>query len=422
MMFGKLRCYNINSIKDNILKILIPTVLLPSTMLIGGFWRYKNYHKNSEIDQKDISVASSSHLTPINDNLLIKLHITIDSEKCKFGNNGKVYLVDTIKSINVNNYSRNTVCDNLSTLCKEFKITNSICEYFFTKFSRYDELSPEIKILMAQCVKIMYNNKKNPQWKGIIENSLTILSLHENLCYFRATELINTVHSELSNFLTKQNRGHNKNSNNEAIINKTYSELKRSILVDAYNNCSTKYSGNVEALNVIRTYLQYILGMSEKDPHNHPYYADQLGIDSQNSLDKLMNKKYLIKRLDEIIKDSLTELECDKLFENCAGRQISFEEYCNFSCKTKTEIETLTEAINQSKDKYHDPLKSWIRGKCNLTFDDVDTDNPGIVNLLLDLTGIGNNFGHVGCPELDNRDGFRFLIILFDYKYFDNCR
>ena len=251
-----------------------------------------------------------------------------------------------------------------------FGYEKSAYQYFFEYSNVYRTLSPYHQLTLSQCIEAMYVNKNDPIWHDAIDYGLLLLSSHGGLCLWRAEAIINTLYSCLHEFLRENHIGYQSSGDD---------------LKDILDDGDPDFVASEVAMKYFRMFT---------------------------------DKKYLIQKSQDIVSSRLNHDEIKRLFTNVSRNQMSFNDYCRLSGKSPEETQLLVAKIDASEDEYHDILKRWIRGECSLTLDDIDDSHPGIISLLIDLTGVGNDFEHIGCPELNSVEGFKFIITCIQYGYF----
>ncbi len=344
-------------------------------------------------------------------------------EKCTLSDiNGRVYLSNYITNMNVDIKNTNDIGNKLYALCRQFGYTRGIdvddnvsghkqsaYQYFFNGHNRYWELSIYHKRVLAQCIEAMYQNRNNKTWYNIIDAVLISLSSHGGHCSWRAEALVNTIYNNLCKFLRDNKIGYESSGDDaKDLMNSMFTILKNDIVEDARNNYLHELmNGENEWLrgeplnecNSMEHGLRSLLKMGE----------DFNGVDipdaSRRYFSMVTAKKYLIRKSQRILDQLLESHDRAKLFENINQDPIYFNDYCRLAGKSAQEIKHLKEKINAVEN---DDLKQWIRGECALTIDDIAIEIGGLCEY---------NYDTLGCLELTNIFGFKFIVMCFNYCY-----
>ena len=77
----------------------------------------------------------------------------------------------------------------------------------------------------------------------------------------------------------------------------------------------------------------------------------------------------------------------------------------------------LRETINNSDDN---DLKEWVNDRKRLRVGDTSADDIGIITKLLELSYDSDyDVNNIGCPEINNNNGIKFIIKCITYNYLE---
>lgn len=357
------------------------------------------------------------------------LYCPENHEKCTLSDiNGGVYLSNYITNMEVNIDKPRDIGDKLYTLCRQFGYTRGIdvddnafgyeqsaYQYFFNGHNRYRELSIYHRRILAQCIEAMHQNRNNKTWHNIIDAVLVSLSSHGGHCSWRAEALVNTIYNNLCKFLRENKIGYEP-SGDEAkdLMNSMFTILKNDMVEDARNNYLHELMNGddnwlrrepLDECNHMEQGLRSLLKMGED--FNDVDIPDA----SRRYFSMVTAKKYLIQKSQRILDQLLESPDREKLFKNIDKEEMNFNDYCRLAGKSAQEIEHLKEKINAVENDDDDDLKQWIRGECALTIDDIAIE----IGELFEY-----NYDTLGCLELTNIFGFKFIVMCFDYSYLES--
>lgn len=355
------------------------------------------------------------------------LYYPQEHEKCTLSDiNGRVYLSNYITNMRVDIENANDIGNKLNTLCRQFNYTRGIdvddnvygheqsaYQYFFNGHNRYWELPIYHRRVLAQCIEAMYQNRNNEIWHNIIDVVLMSLSSHGGHCSWRAEALVNTIYDSLCKFLRENRIGYEPSGDAvKDLMDSMFTILKNDMVEDARNNYLHELMNGAD-------------GWLRREPLNECNYMEQglrsllkMGEDfndlnvpnvSRRYFSMVTAKKYLIKRSQRILDQLLESPDRAKLFENIDQEKIHFNDYCRLAGKSAQEIEHLKEKINAVENDDED-LKQWIRGECELTIDDIVFEIGELCEY---------DYDSLECSELTNIFGFKFVIMCFNYSYFE---
>lgn len=333
--------------------------------------------------------------------------------------NGSVYVTNYITRINVDITNTNDISNKLDELCRQFNHTRGIevddiqygwqqtaTEYFFTETNMYNhhQMQDYHKIILAQCIQAMYQNKDEAVWQGAINSTLLSLSSHGGHCQWRAEALINTTYDTLRQFLREngiEEANPDSDHNVEVLMNDAFTSLKDKMIETAKKNYLNDNTDDDEPLfgcNCMVSHLKYLFGASPNQ--------NQDGVESATRyFENFMNKKYLMQEAHVILDQSLEEGGRIKLFGEVDQENISFVDYCRFASKSQEEIQRIVQKISDSND---DDAKAWANGEQYLTLENA-------MYTLAELYAWDINNADIF--EVKNAFGFKFLTMCFNHSY-----
>lgn len=347
-------------------------------------------------------------------------------EGCQLDENGRVYVRNIIRAVDVGGVAKSTIYEHLTTLCNENDVTSGIrtddaiaewwrspAEYYFVPFVgrsdtlmggiRYDNMARARQLRLAQMIELMYSHKDEASWKPLIQDTLATLATHGGHCLWRAEALVKTAYNLLRNDIIDKNLAGDDKDRGASETSRLFSELKDAIVEKASEEYlrAQEERGEREPLLGLDTFTAHVEEALGMDGDN----VRRLYGDDATLFNRVTSKKELINLSNQLLTGKFGEGEehvSNSLFRDINKVLISFAEYCNIAGKTPEEVRDF---INEIRDSDDDELQSWANSEISLP---IETIYEKTAILLIDQDVMGK------------WKGFRFLALCYREHYLED--
>lgn len=341
---------------------------------------------------------------------LRKLKIKVDSEylqKNYSGNfdlseKGKMFISNPIFDTNTENVNADTLCQYLKELCEKTGIVKGIdlgtrpsdgeengggeydnmddgwqqsaWQYFFVENRNYansnmyqdDGVSEYHRQLLAKCILIMYQHINDPKWQGIISSVIFNLSSHGGHCDWRTVSLIYSSYRFLLKFLHEEEIS----DPNVNPIDREFAFFKEAMVGDlvpmfleylrkkriARNGQEGNNPEYLQSVNNAILGFEFLIGIP----------VDGLCNRAKRRGGQAFDLMFKYENLAEVSHNMADSLNKNKFFGLLNETSISFEEFCEYTMKTKKQIKEMLDKIWGDDDDVNKELREWVRGKLKL--------------------------------------------------------
>lgn len=353
-------------------------------------------------------------------NLINELQSANAKYRYELGEKGKVFVSNPVLEQNIVDIKEDELKNYMKELCEKTGHLHGLptgdeyagweraaYEYFFVDSPNqncyrrmYTLIGDDSRKIVAKCIKIMYENINDDQWKETISNCMLQFSMHAGHCPWRAEAIIGDVYDTLVNFL----RGSGKLKQSDNITEEIFCLFKEKIVTNAkldYLKFMELYYSHVDYLGLVNSAvsgLRYILGLPGGNSENVDLAIKQLIVSNDKRFKRVMDAENLVKISHEIIY-RLNEQKCATLTKEINQLEISFREYCEYMMKSNDSRNKILNKIWNYQGAEGPKFKEWIKGNRNLKLGE-------IVDYLPYIFG----YNDAEMSELKSPYGLEFLI------------